>query len=1262
MSSTRLDEIRDYGFADKALALRERAGLTQRALAALLGVSGRAIQAWEAGLSYPGAGHLKHLIALYLERGTFPLGREEDEAAALWEAVRAHAPRRTVPFDRLWFASLSGAAGSAVSLPPVPQVDVPRRDDWGEAPDAGTFYGRTQEVETLSHWLLADRCRLIAVLGLGGVGKTLLASRFAREMAPQFDVVYWRSLRNAPPVEDWLAGAIAALSAQQVLPPDGSAARLRLLLEMLQERRGLLVLDNLETILEPGASEARYREGYAGYGEVLRRLGESSHQGCLLLTGREAPPELAPLVTGRGPVRTLRLGGLDRAAGRALLRERGLAGDEAAWDALIARYNGNPLALRVVGETIGAVFGGDIAAFLTQETAVFGGIRQLLDGQVGRLSTLERKIGSWLAVEREPAGFAELAADLGPGVARDEALEAVDALLRRSLLERGPGGTFTLQPVVLEYVTSRLVAQACDEVVTGEAALLVRQPLLKARAKDYVRRSQERLIAQPLLERLRGRLGSEEAVEERLRALLEDWRGRPLADHGYGPGNVLNLLRLLRGDLRGLDLSRLTIRQAYLQGVEAQGASLAGAQLHEAVLDEAFNYPTAIALSADGAYLVIGTSTGEICLWRAVDRTLLLALQGHSGAVLGVGLSGDGRLVISGSFDGTAKLWEAPSGRLLATLQGHTSGVRHVALSGDGRLVASGSQDGSVKLWESPGGQPRATLQGHTGGVRDVALSEDGRLLASGSYDGTIRLWEAESCRLLATLHGEDGGIWGLALSADGQSVASGGQDGMVRLWESSGGQLLEALQGHGDAVPAVALSGDGHLLASGSFDGTVKLWEVPPTEAGPGVDSLNGRGGSMGRLLATLQGHTHGVWGVALSGDGRLVASASYDGTIRLWEAPGGRLLATLEGQTSGVWGVALDADGRLVASSGWDGAVRLWDVPGGQLLATLLGHTGAVPGVALSRDGQLVASGSFDGTARLWAATPAWTSPRDYVPAGPGGSPGPLLETLQGHAGAVHAVAFSGDRRLLASGGLDGTVRLWEIPAGRLLATLEGHTGGVYSVALSEDGHLLASGSLDGTVRLWEVSSTGNGRGESTGRLLATLAGHSSGVHCVALSGNGQVVASGSLDRLVKLWEAPGGRLLATLEGHGSGVYGVALSRDGQVVASGSFDGTVRLWDATGGRLLRTLYGHATAVRSVALSGDGQLVVSGSYDGTVKLWDTPSGRLLATLRGDRPYERMDITGLTGVTEAQRAALLALGAVEQTTATPAPPSGAAHP
>jgi WD40 repeat protein/transcriptional regulator with XRE-family HTH domain len=1260
-------------FRGRILLLRGRAGLTQRALAALLGVSEQAIKNWEAGRGYPSSARLQAVIALYLERGLFTAGREAQEATALWEALRREAAQRTPAFDDAWFARLrpaapedaaasSGAAGASTTAP-----EHSRWQAWGEAPAVAGFQGRQAEGTALRRWLVEERCRLVAVLGLGGIGKTALATHTARAVAPHFEALCWRSLRNGPPPEEWLGTAIGALAPTPPVLPPGLPARLGLLLEVLRERRCLLVLDNLETVLEPGVVGGRYRVGYEGYGEALQQVAESAHQSSLLLTGREAPPELA-LLAGAAPLRTLRLGGLDHAACRALLQGKGLVGDDDAWQGLVDRYGGNPLALGLVGQTIAELFGGVINALLAYvvETvgAMFGGMRRLLEDQVGRLSALEQSLLYWLAVEREPVGVVALRADLAPGAGAGPVLEALEALGRRSLLEQGvERATHTLQPVVLEYVTERLVEALVQEIMAGQPALLASHAVVQATGKDYVRRSQERLLAQPLLDRLVASCGGAAGAERRLVELVQGWRGRPQAEQGYGPGNVVNLLRLVRGDLRGLDLSHIAIRQAYLQGVEAQDASLAGAHLAEAVLAEAFGYATAVAMTADGAFMAAGMPTGEVRLWRVADRTLLLAAQVHNGAVWGVALAGDGRLLASGGADGTVRLWAAqqgreatPSGRPIATLQGHAGAVRGLALSADGQLLASGGVDGTVRLWAvqqgreaTPSGRPIATLQGHTGVVLGVAFSGDGRLLASGGADGTVRLWAVQqgreatpSGRPLATLQGHAGGVSGVALSADGELLASGGADGTVRLWAAQqgreatpSGRSLATLQAHTGGVLGLALAGDERLLASGGFDGTVKLWAA----------QLGRVATPSGQLLATLQGHTGAVWGAALSADGQLLASGGVDGTVRLWEAPSGRPLATVQGHTGAVRGVALSADGQMLASGGVDGTIRLWEAGSGQLLATLQGHTGAVYGVGLSGDGRLLVSGGLDGTVRLWAA-------QQGREATPSGRP---LATLQGHANAVPGVALSWDGRLLASGGHDGTVRLWEAQSGRPLATLQGHTGVIYGVALSWDGQLLASGGDDRTVRLWAAQQ---GReAMPSGRPLATLLGHTGVVRRVALSGDGRLVASAGDDGTVRLWEAGSGRPLATLQGHMGVVLGVALSRDGQLVASASFDRTVRLWEAASGRLLATLQEHTGAVWGVALSGDGRLLASGGDDGTVRLWEAGSGACLRTLRADRRYERLNITGLTGVTEAQRAAFLALGAIEQPPASSSVPA-----
>jgi hypothetical protein len=240
-------------------------------------------------------------------------------------------------------------------------------------------------------------------------------------------------------------------------------------------------------------------------------LGQSDHTSCLVVTSREAPAELTALGGERSGVYAVDLGGLSVEEGQALLSDKRLRGDGVTWATLVAHYGGNGLALKIVGESINPVFGGDITAFLEQagSSSVFGGIRRLLDRQIERLSDLEQEVLGWLAIERDPVTFGELVADIGARVGRGDVLEAVEALRRRSLVERTePGAAFTLQSVILEYVTDRLVEQVADEIEHNQPRLLLSHALMKATAKDYTRRSQERLLIQPLINHLVARFGT----------------------------------------------------------------------------------------------------------------------------------------------------------------------------------------------------------------------------------------------------------------------------------------------------------------------------------------------------------------------------------------------------------------------------------------------------------------------------------------------------------------------------------------------------------------------------------------------------------------------------------------------------------------------------------------------------------------------------------------------------------------------------------
>ena len=488
------------------------------------------------------------------------------------------------------------------------------------------FEGREVEVAELSQWILEERCRLIALLGMGGIGKSILASYLGQHLTPYFQAVLWRSVRDAPSCEELVADCLTFFSdTPPAAFPASLEQRINQLVVRLQERRCLLVLDNLETVLVGGDPEGRYLPGYQGYGRLIERLAESAHQSCVLLTSREKPRELESLEGARRLVRSLRLMGMNEQAAQALLSDKSLSGTPAAWQRLVAGYAGNPLALKIVAQTVADLFGGDLDRFLEEGELVFNGVRPVLRQQVGRLSALEYLLLTWLAVLREWTPLETLMQVMHPRVLRARVLEALEALRRRSLLERGQQASFSLQSVVMEFLTDVLCELVAEEIVQGHPELLRRVALAQAQAKDYVRETQVRLLVQPLLERLCSELGADTRVEAHLLRLLSLLRAEDPATQGYAPANMIALLKELRGHLRALDLSRLAIWGAYLQGVQMQGANLVGAVIRECVFTEAFDAIWAVALSSSGHHWAAGSKRGEVWVWREAGETLHLA-------------------------------------------------------------------------------------------------------------------------------------------------------------------------------------------------------------------------------------------------------------------------------------------------------------------------------------------------------------------------------------------------------------------------------------------------------------------------------------------------------------------------------------------------------------------------------------------------------------------------------------------------------------
>ncbi|MBD2468925.1 NB-ARC domain-containing protein [Nostoc sp. FACHB-145] len=1092
------------------------------------------------------------------------------------------------------------------------------QQDWDTAVDASVFYGREAELTQLWQWIVSERCRIVGLLGIGGIGKSTISVKAALQMQAEFEIVVWRSLANAPPLDELLSSLLKFLMplyGEDPIIPTTVAQQLSKLMQYLRARRCLLLLDNAETILQR-EPVGQWQSGYEGYGQLLRAIGEASHQSCLLLTSREKPREIALMEGAQALVRSLTLSGLTPADGRAIFRQKGeFTGSEAEWEALIHHYGGNPLALKLLAAAIEDLFNGSITEvlpYLSQGLAVFEDIRDVLERQFARLSEAEQKTLFWFAIHREPVSIADIRENVVDPTAQQSLPNLINSLLRRSLIEKNDG-LFFLQPVVMEYITERFVQQICIEFETQKLNVWQTHPLVRVQAKDYIREIQTRLIVQPVMEQLLSRFGSVAAIEAQARHLLTQKGKKP----GYTAGNLINLLVQFQVDLRGWDFSGLVVQQADLRQIDLAGVNFQNADLTKSIFSETLSVARSIDLSPDGQTVAVGDANGDIYFWNISTAQLLDTFSGHKGWVWSVAFSPDGRTLASSSSDSSVRLWDVQSGSCLHVLTEHQGCVWSVCFSADGQQLASCSDDKTVRLWNLQG-QCLRVLKGHTQSVYAVNFAPNQQTLASSSNDTTIRIWDVSNGHCLSVLEGHTSGVRCVRYSPDGQLLASGCRDGSIRLWsgylsrERSSKLNFQLLQGHTDFVWNIVLSQDGRLLVSGGRDGTLRLWNVQD-----------------GQSIHVLEGHIHDVYGLAISADSQLLVSTGEDQTVRLWHLQSGRNLKTLRGYTGGIHSLSLSSDGQMLASSGQNEMIQVWRLqPDGNLSSFQPDKTFASPtrqissfsNVSFSPDNQTLAINRHDESIALWNLQTGH------------------LEQWSAHSASIWTVLFSPGGQILASSSYDCTVRLWDVQTHQCLHVLSGHQSSIRAIAFDPGGKWLASGSFDFTIRVWDVQ---------TGECLKVLQGHTGAVFALAFAPGGHRLLSGSHDQTIRLWDVQTGECLKVLQGHIGAVWTVVISPQGNTLASGGVDQTIRLWDLQTGHCLHILNEHSGWVQSVIFSCDGQILFSGSDDRTIKVWDVQTGCCIETLTVNRLYEGMNIQGATGLTVAQRTTLKALGAID---------------
>jgi WD40 repeat protein len=1088
------------------------------------------------------------------------------------------------------------------------------RQDWGEAIDTTIFYGRTTELNTLTDWVVQDRCRLVAILGMGGMGKTSLAVKFAQQHQNSFDCLIWRSLFNAPLLEDLLADLLQNLSPWPIERPSiNISAQISELLNLLQQQRCLVIFDNMESLFQQGTTVGTYLPGYENYQDLLKKLAEVSHQSCVMLTSREKPPQVTWSTAAFTPARALLLPGLMLTDGQAIFADQGFdAMDATDLATVVNHYGGNPLALKIVAAGIQEMLGGELRSllpFLQSNLLQFTDINDILSRQLTRISPSEQIVMYWLMVNRVSVSLETLATDIYPGISTPlpQLLLAIQSLKRRSLVEQSAWGYY-LQPVVMEFITAHLITQVTEEIINSQPNILCHTALLKSQSQNYIRQTQIRQVLQPILQRLNQKLGNNQALSiQSLRSLLHQLQQLPpqsLLFPAYAPGNLLNLLQIAQSDLMYLDCSQLPIWQADLVGSTLQNTNFSGVTFQDCLFTQPFSAVLHVVFSPDGHFLAASNANSEIQIWRLQDGQCHQTLSGHQNWVRGLSFSPNGQLLASSSDDLTVRIWDIETGTSQKTIQS-SSFPLSATFCPTGQQLVTTHADGHIKIWNVATWQLCQEFAAHQGWACRTGFSPDGQQLVSSGADGVVKLWDLQG-RCIHEMHGHHGWVFPVMFSPDGQKILSAALDQTVRIWDARTGDCLHVLTGHTGWVWSVAFSPDGQQVASTGNDQTVRLWSA--------------QSGSCQRVIPA---HTSPVWSVAYHPAGDRIATGSEDQTIRMWDPRDGKCLQVIQGWLNWVLAIDFHPNGQYLVSGHNDHVVRVWDLDSQKCTQELIGHRQPVRAVAHHPILPIFVSGSDDATIKVWNMA-------DPVAV--------CSHTMSSHTDIISALDFSPNGQLLASASGDATIRLWNPLQNECIACLTGHQDKVRDVEFSACGQYLVSVSEDQTAKIWDVQ---------TQQCLCTFLGHTARIIAGSFHPDGHQVASAGQDNHIKIWNVKTAALVLDIPYPGGWLLSLTYSPCGQWLISAGNDHQVCIWDAVTGACIQSIAKHTNWVWDIAINPVDGSIASASADEMICFWEWQTWQSTKVLRVARPYENMDITAIQGLTAAQKENLKKLGAVE---------------
>ncbi|MFC2140907.1 DUF4062 domain-containing protein [Acidobacteriota bacterium] len=629
---------------------------------------------------------------------------------------------------------------------------------------------------------------------------------------------------------------------------------------------------------------------------------------------------------------------------------------------------------------------------------------------------------------------------------------------------------------------------------------------------------------------------------------------------------------------------------------------------------------TTLACSSDGKLIASGDIGGIINVWQCNDCTIKTSFFAHEGGVASLewlSYKPNESRIISAGRDQYIRIWDWRKEEEILSWKAGIFRIRSVILLSDNKHVIICGDDRNLRVWHIEKKQEEFLLSGHHGRVFCIAIDQGGEIIISGSEDKTAKVWSLERQNPLRILRGHKDSVRCAAVAASENTAVTGSDDMTLKIWNLNRGREIRTITGHKNRITCVSIALKSSLIISGSDDTTLKIWDI-----------------ESGLLKKTLIGHSGGINTLGMDPEEKFCVSGGEDSTVRIWE------MTVEEKKIEEIWehqncinAICSTEDGSLIASASDDHTIKLWDGRDGSYQLTFRGHVAPVKCVAFLNKEQII-SGSSDYMIKVWDVytgkllkilgklelgivpnilksiilrspkknnllTQSHLLTRLYKPSG-------------GHTKAITCITLIGED-FAVSGGKDGTVRLWDIELSKEIRLYEGFKGTIEFVQINQNQTTIIAAGSSSEIIIWK---------KNTGEIEKRLIGHKSSITCLLLLKE-DLLVSGSLDKTVRLWRLPSGNSLL-LEGHLGRVACIAADAKSNMIASGSHDKILKIWNIEKGVLIKNLLGHQSPVISVSFDLTGRKLISCDLDGQIIMWDIKSGQQINNVYLDSPITSM--------------------------------------